>query len=68
MAYILGNLTTNFEEARQKLCEPATDQNGNNDSNQKSCFLIIAELAVYYLEKDSVQKSKKNASAAAGEQ
>lgn len=21
LAYILGNLTTNFEEARQKLCE-----------------------------------------------
>ena len=69
LAYILGNLTTNFEEARQKLCEQSTDENGNNDANQKSCFLIITELAVYYLEKDSVQKSKKNATAAAaGEQ
>ena len=33
LAYILGNLTTNFEEARQKLCELSTDENGNKDAN-----------------------------------
>jgi len=48
LAYILGNLTTNFEEARQKLCE-TTSQEGQ----EKSSFHIIVELAVYYLEKDS---------------
>ena len=46
LAYILGNLTTNFEEARQKLCE-------KESPSEKSSFLIITELAVYYLEKDS---------------
>ena len=46
LAYILGNLTTNFEEARQKLCE-------SSGQNSKSSFLIIVELAVYYLEKDA---------------
>lgn len=46
LAYILGNLTTNFEEARQKLCE-------SEDANEKSSFLIITELALHYLEKDS---------------
>ena len=45
LAYILGNLTTNFEEARQKMCEQPADE--------KSSFLIIVELASYYLEKDS---------------
>jgi len=46
LAYILGNLTTNFEEARQKLCEQSPGQ-------EKSSFLIIIELVSYYLEKDS---------------
>ncbi len=46
LAYILGNLTTNFEEARQKLCEKESDV-------EKSSFLIITELALHYLEKDS---------------
>jgi len=46
LAYILGNLTTNFEEARQKLCE-------QTDSVEKSSFLIIIELGLFYLEKDS---------------
>lgn len=45
LAYIIGNLTTNFEEARLKLCAKDTP-------DEKSCFLIIAELAIYYLEKD----------------
>ena len=51
LAYILGNLTTNFEEARQKLCEKETQ-------NDKDCFTIITELAVYYLEKDSASPSE----------
>ena len=46
LAYIIGNLTTNFEEARIKLCE-------KDSPEEKSCFLIIIELAIYYLEKDS---------------
>ena len=46
LAYILGNLTTNFEEARQKLCE-------RGSATEKNSFLIITELAVYYLEKDA---------------
>lgn len=50
LAYILGNLTTNFEEARQKLC----DKTGQ----EKSSFLIIVELAVNYLEKDSAAQNK----------
>lgn len=45
LAYILGNLTTNFEEARKKLCE--------KDNEEKSSFLIIIELACFYLDKDS---------------
>jgi len=45
LAYILGNLTTNFEEARQKLCE--------TDNGEKSSFSIILELASFYLDKDS---------------
>ena len=45
LAYILGNLTTNFEEARQKLCLTPT--------NEKSSFVIITELAMHYLQKDS---------------
>ena len=51
LAYILGNLTTNFEEARQKLC--VQDSPGD-----KSSFLIIAELAIFYLEKDSNTEAK----------
>ena len=46
LAYILGNLTTNFEEARQKLCE-------KENETDKSSFMIITELALHYLEKDS---------------
>ena len=46
LAYILGNLTTNFEEARQKLCEKENEAD-------KSSFMIITELALHYLEKDS---------------
>jgi hypothetical protein len=46
LAYILGNLTTNFEEARQKLCE-------GTEKAEKSSFLIITELAMFYLDKDS---------------
>ena len=46
LAYILGNLTTNFEEARQKLCE-------GSGADSKSSFLIIVELAIFYLQKDS---------------
>ena len=46
LAYILGNLTTNFEEARQDLCE-------RENESDKSSFLIITELALHYLEKDS---------------
>ena len=42
LAYILGNLTTNFEEARVKLCR--------KKANEKSCFLTITELACFYLE------------------
>ena len=61
LAYILGNLTTNFEEARQKLCE--------TDNEEKSSFSIILELASFYLDKDSQgrgdqpseQKNVKNA-------
>jgi len=45
LAYILGNLTTNFEEARQKLCE-------NDGDHQESCLFTIVELALYYLNKD----------------
>ena len=45
LAYILGNLTTNFEEARVKLCR--------KKPNEKSCFLTITELACFYLEKDA---------------
>ena len=41
LAYILGNLTTNFEEARVKLCR--------KKANEKSCFLTITELACFYL-------------------
>ena len=49
LAYILGNLTTNFEEARVKLCR--------KKANEKSCFLIITELACFYLEKDAQGES-----------
>ena len=45
LAYILGNLTTNFEEARVKLCRKKADE--------KSCFLTITELACFYLDKDA---------------
>ena len=45
LAYILGNLTTNFEEARVRLTEQS--------STEKSCFVIITELACFYLEKDA---------------
>ena len=51
LAYILGNLTTNFEEARQKLCVI-------DSAEEKSSFLIITELAVFYLEKDSNTEAK----------
>ena len=51
LAYILGNLTTNFEEARQKLCRKESD-------DEKSCFTIITELAVFYLEKDSSNETQ----------
>ena len=52
LAYILGNLTTNFEEARQRLCEQSA-------SDEKSSFLLITELAVYYLEKDSLTPEQR---------
>ena len=52
LAYILGNLTTNFEEARQKLCE-------QNAADEKSSFVVITELAVYYLEKDSLTPEQR---------
>lgn len=42
LAYILGNLTTNFENARVALTD---------DKREKSCFCVIVELATYYLEK-----------------
>ena len=45
LAYILGNLTTNFEEARVRLCR--------KKAAEKSCFLTITELACFYLEKDA---------------
>ena len=45
LAYILGNLTTNFEEARVKLC--------TKKGTQSSSFKIIIDLACYYLERDS---------------
>lgn len=51
LAYILGNLTTNFEEARQKLCQ-------SEPGEEKTCFTIITELAVYYLDKDSAKASE----------
>ena len=54
LAYILGNLTTNFEEARQKLCE-------QNATDEKSSFVVITELAVYYLEKDSLTPEQRAA-------
>ena len=44
LAYILGNLTTNFEEARIKLLRKKPDE--------KSCFETITDLACYYLKKD----------------
>lgn len=44
IAYILGNLTTNFEDARIKLC--------TRKGNQSSSFKTILDLACYYLEKD----------------
>ena len=44
ITYILGNLTTNFEEARVKLC--------TRKGNQSSAFKTIIDLACYYLEKD----------------
>ena len=45
LAYILGNLTTNFEEARVKLLRKKPDE--------KSCFETITDLACYYLSKDA---------------
>ena len=54
LAYILGNLTTNFEEARVKLCK--------KKASEKSCFITITELACFYLEKDA-----KGGAAAGGE-
>ena len=50
IAYILGNLTTNFEEARIRLTQKS--------STEKSCFVIITELASYYLEKDANPESQ----------
>ena len=50
LAYILGNLTTTFVEARQKLCEQESGE-------AKNCFVTITELAVFYLEKDSLVTS-----------
>ena len=44
IAYILGNLTTNFEDARIKMC--------SRKGNQSSSFKTILDLACYYLEKD----------------
>ena len=40
LAYILGSLTTNFEEARQQLCE----------QTKTPVFEIILELGIFYLE------------------
>ena len=45
LAYILGNLTTNFEDARVKLC--------TKKGTQASSFKIIIDLACYYLDRDS---------------
>jgi hypothetical protein len=45
LAYILGNLTTNFEDARVKLC--------TRKKNQHSSFKIIIDLAGYYLDRDA---------------
>ena len=44
-------MTTNFEEARQKLCESDGD-------NEQSCLFTIVELAIYYLKKDENQANK----------
>ena len=41
LAYILGSLTTNFEEARQQLCV----------MTKPPVFEIILELGIFYLEK-----------------
>ena len=57
LAYILGNLTTNFEEARVKLCRRKEDE--------KSCFLTIIELACFYLEKDAQGSSTADGEKAA---
>lgn len=54
LAYILGNLTTNFEEARQKLCHKESEE-------EKTSFRIITELAIYYLEKDANGSSEPSA-------
>ena len=54
LAYILGNLTTNFEEARHKLCQ-------KDNEEDKGCFAIITELAVFYLEKDNAASSENPA-------
>ena len=40
VAFVLGNLTTHYEEARRELCQ--TDK----------CLLKIIGLAQFYLEKD----------------
>ena len=42
LAYILGSLTTNFEEARKNLCKMVAP---------KSCFEIILDLGLFYLKK-----------------
>jgi hypothetical protein len=51
IAYILGNLTTNFEEARVKLCA--------RKPNQTSAFKTILDLACYYLDKDATSSTIK---------
>ena len=53
IAYILGNLTTNFEEARIQLSSRKT--------NQSSSFKTIIDLACYYLEKDINGVTKQSA-------
>ena len=53
LAYILGNLTTNFEDARAFLCE------------EPNAFKTIFELACYYLEKDRVNHEEPQKAAQA---
>lgn len=43
LAYILGNLTTNWEEVRLQLCKT---------KGKQSSFQILIDLAIYYFDKE----------------